>query len=189
MASLISPCDCDPRTYQGVDEIFEYTNSDGLHYATCCGQAAAATFLTHHQRLKPETGRAEEIMALLETKFPQDQLGGRCGTGRRQVERICHAHGIGLREIRCEKQLRLSLDANNPVIVMLGVSAGSFHGFSLPGGHWMVAYGYDRGHIYLSNHGRMTWRQFHQGWNALVPHLIRMHRRGLAATVVSPDPG
>jgi hypothetical protein len=64
---------------------------------------------------------------------------------------------------------------------MLGVSAGKFLSFDLPGGHWMVAYGFDGDHVYLTNWGRMSWQEFHAGWNALVPRLINMRGKGLVA--------
>ena len=35
-------------------------------------------------------------------------------------------------------------------------------------GHWTVAYGCDRDHVYLTNWGRMTWEQFRGGWAALL---------------------
>jgi hypothetical protein len=65
---------------------------------------------------------------------------------------------------------------------MLGISAGKlWNCIDLPGGHWMVAYGFDDEYVYLTNHGKMTWPEFRRGWNGLVPRLIRMNGRGLAA--------
>ena len=66
---------------------------------------------------------------------------------------------------------------------MLGVSSGTFWHIPLPGGHWMVAYGYDREHIYLTNleEGKMPWTEFRRRWRSWVSLLIRMRLRGLAA--------
>jgi hypothetical protein len=65
---------------------------------------------------------------------------------------------------------------------MLGLPSGRLFGrFDLPGGHWMVAYGYDTAHVYLSNYGRMAWADFRRGWGGLVPWLIAMNGRGLVA--------
>jgi len=79
-----------------------------------------------------------------------------------------------------EEALRAQLTKNNPVIVMLAVSAGRFLRWDLPGGHWMVAYGFDADGVYLTNYGKMGWPDFRAGWNGLAPRLISMHRRGLA---------
>ena len=43
----------------------------------------------------------------------------------------------------------------------------------------MVAYGFDNDYLYLTNHGRMTWGDFRAGWDAVVPRLISMRRKGL----------
>src|SRR5262249_9574236 len=100
---------------------------------------------------------------------------------RRRVTQICHAHGLDVTPIRGEQALRAHLARRNPVVVMLGVSGGRFMRFELPGGHWMVAYGFDTDHVYLTNWGRMTWDRFRTGWSALVPRLISMRHQGLAA--------
>jgi hypothetical protein len=70
---------------------------------------------------------------------------------------------------------------------MLGVSAGKFLRFDMPGGHWMVAYGYDAGSVYLTNWGKMSWQEFRAGWAGLVPRLIGMRFRGLTAMTWVPD--
>src|SRR5262249_14320712 len=98
-----------------------------------------------------------------------------------QVERICRAYDVPLREVDGEDELRVLLAAGQPVIVMLGVSGGKFWGIDLPGGHWMVAYGYDDTNVYLTNQGKMTWDEFRAGWNSFVPRLIQMRNHGLTA--------
>jgi hypothetical protein len=170
----------DKSRYAGLESIFEYTNWDGKLCRANCGQAAAATFLTHAGLFPKDIAKACDVMTALEREHPPDQFGGFFGTGRRRVERICRAFGVRLKEICNEAKLRSQLAANRPVIVMLGVSSGRlWNRFDLPGGHWMVAYGFDNDNIYLTNHGKMTWEEFRKGWNSLVPRLIRMHGRGL----------
>ena len=81
-----------------------------------------------------------------------------------------------------EGELRIQLSQGNPALVMLGITARRLlNRLDLPGGHWMVAYGYDADHVYLTNWGRMTWQEFRAGWGKLVPQLIHMHHRGLVA--------
>jgi hypothetical protein len=166
----------------GLDSLFEFTNADGRLCRTNCGQAAAATFLTHHGKLSLADGADARIMADLERDHPPDQFFGLFGTGRRQVERICQQYEQPLQEIGGEENLRRSLGRRQPVIVMLGVSAGRlFNRFDLPGGHWMVAFGCDDEQVYLSNWGAMPWAEFHRGWRSPVPRLIGMGVRGLTA--------
>jgi hypothetical protein len=181
VAGIVSPAEHDFADYVGIGAIFEYTNGDGALTHSNCGQAAAATFLTHHGRLLADAAHASRVMAALERCHPPNVLGGLFGTSRRRVARICAAFGVPVRELTGEAALRASLARREPVIVMLGVSAGRWWRFDLPGGHWMVAYACDAGGVYLTNWGKMTWDEFRRGWDALVPHLIGMRRRGLAA--------
>ena len=181
MAGIVTPAEKDAADFVGLGAIFEYTNGDGALTLSNCGQAAAATFLTHHGRLLADAAHASRVMAALERCHPPNVLGGLFGTSRRRVARICAAFGVPLRAVCGEAALRASLVRREPVIVMLGVSAGRWWRFELPGGHWMVAYACDAGGVYLTNWGKMSWNEFRRGWSAVVPRLIGMRRRGLAA--------
>jgi hypothetical protein len=186
MASFVTPADRNAFAYHGVGRIFEYTNDDGGCVRTNCGQAAAATLLTFHGKLPPAEDQARRIMAEIERHHPPDNLGGIFGTSRRRVERICRSFGLRLRPIAGEAALKTHLDYGNAVIVMLGVSGGQFLGYELPAGHWMVAYGYDAEHVYITNwYQRMNWEEFHRGWDAFVPRLINMRQHGLVALPAS----
>jgi hypothetical protein len=182
MAGLVSPAEPAPPAFKGLGSIFEFTNYDGRLVRTNCGQAAAATFLTFHGKLTPQRERPDCIMSAIERADPPDNLGGALGTSRRCVARICRRHGIHLREIGGEAKLRDELGQGRPVIVMLGVCGGRlFNRINLPGGHWMVAYGFDADRVYLTNQGSMTWDEFRRGWVAFVPRLIGMRGKGLVA--------
>jgi hypothetical protein len=189
MAGLIQPECGESPEYRGLPAIFEYTNWDGRLVRTNCGQAAAATFLTHHRKLPPDVQRAREVLAQIEREHPPDNVGGAFGTSRRRVVRICIARGLRVEPISGEEALRARLENCHPVVVMLGVCGGKLFGrFNLPGGHWMVAYGFDREFVHLTNHGRMTWAEFLQGWDGFVPRLIGMQRKGLVlAQDLSPS--
>ena len=175
--------------YRGLPAIFAYTNADGELFRTNCGQAAVATFLTHHGRLSPDAGKAMTTMRRLELEHPPNNLFGALGTSRRRVERACRAFGLPLKEVAGEAALRAELDRQNPVLVMLGLPIRTRWGVDLPGGHWMVAYGYDAEYVYLTNYGRMPWPAFRRGWRSFVAWLIRMRRRGLAAAVSEQPAG
>ena len=181
MACIVRPTVTDTSQYRGLDWIFEYTNDDGALTTWNCGQAAAATFLTHHGAMDPV--QAALNMALLEKEHPPDQFAGWFGTGRRRVERIMRSFHIDLIEVQGVEGIQRHLDQKNPVILMLGMSGGKFLGFNLPGGHWMVAYGYDAKNVYLSNGWPMRWEEIEAGWRGLAPFWIRMNGRGLARRV------
>src|SRR5262245_23096233 len=96
----------DREDFCGLATLFEFTNDDGQKCRTNCGQAAAATILTHCGKVKGAELPALEVMCVLERDFPPDQFFGFFGTGRQQVERICMEHGLKLREIRGEEELK-----------------------------------------------------------------------------------
>jgi len=182
MAGIVAPDEPVAARYYGLKSIFEFTNGDGSFVRTNCGQAAAATYLTFRGRFFPALDEPARIMAAIESADPPDNFGGAFGTSRRRVVRICRRHGLLLREIAGEPALREELAAGRPVIVMLGVCGGRlFNRIDLPGGHWMVAYGFDDDHVYLTNHGQMTWDEFRRGWAAFVPRLIGMRGKGLVS--------
>src|SRR5262245_27682791 len=145
---------CDPEShpgYRGLSSIFQYTNQDGVRARVNCGQAAALTLLTHYSKLPLDPLHARQIMARVEEHYPPDNVGGYLGTSRRRVTSICRAYGLPLAAIRGEEHLRGLLAEHRPVVVMCGVSAGRvLNLFNIPGGHWMVAYGFDSDYVYLT---------------------------------------
>ena len=165
--------------YRGLDGIFEYVNADGQLCRWNCGQAAAATYLTHLGAFAADVATAADVMQRIEAEHPPDQVSGYFGTSRRRVERIARSFGFDIDEVNGRDELCAALSQQRPVIVMLGVSAGSLLGFDLPGGHWMVAYGHDAEQVHLTNWGAMPWTEFEAGWTRLVPRLIQMSLRGL----------
>lgn len=178
MAQIIQPPIGDRNHYHGLEWIFEYTIQDGALSAWNCGQAAAATLLTHHGRMNPLKAAAN--MAWLERHYPPDQFGGWFGTGRQRLEGMLRAGGINAVDVIGINRIRAQLARNNPVILMLGLSFGRLLGIDLPGGHWMVAYGYDRENVYLTNGWPVRWFDLPGHWNTLTARWIRMSGRGLA---------
>jgi hypothetical protein len=163
-----------------LPSIFEFTNADGGLPVVNCGYAAAATLLTFHGHISPATESPRRIMTKLEGEHPPDNLAGLFGSSRRRVTRIFRRRGIRIRQIIGEAELRESISQGHPVIVLIGVCAATlFNRIELPGGHWTVAYGFDRETIYLTNYGSMSWERFRRAWAGFVPRLIDMHGKGL----------
>jgi hypothetical protein len=178
MAQIIRPALADPSLYRGLDWIFEYTNYDGQLQTFNCGQAAIATFLTHHGRMDPV--QAPRNMDWLEQHHPPDQFGGWFGTGRKCVERALGAFDVPAVEVAGVDAIREQLDRNNPVMLMVGLPSGKLWGFDLPGGHWMVAFGHEGERVHLTNWSTLTWDEIRSGWNSITSRWIRMSGCGLA---------
>jgi hypothetical protein len=182
MAGLVYPEGPLPPGYRGLPSIFEFTNADGDLPRVNCGQAAAATLLAFHGKVSTAIEPSSRIVATLEKEHPPDNLGGVFGSSRRRITRIFRRRGVRIRELTGEVALREAVSEGRPVIVVIGVRAGSiFNRIELPGGHWTVAYGFDAEHIYLTNYGRMPWDDFCRAWMHFVPRLIDMHGKGLVA--------
>ena len=176
MAGTIFPDGADAASYRGLPSLYQFVNADGSLTRFNCGQAAACTLLSHFGAIG---GDACALMAAVEKANPPDNLLGYFGTSRRRVERICREHGIELDELTGEDELRAALAGNRPVAVIVELPGPVVWRWRAPAGHWMVAYGFDEEHIYLTNWGRMTWAEFRDGWRALVPRLIHMRRKAL----------
>jgi hypothetical protein len=179
MAQIIRPALENPSLYRGLDCIFEYTNHDGALTRWNCGQAALATFLTHHGRMDPVA--AADNMAWLEAHHPPDQFGGWFGTGRRRVERALHAFQLEALELAGEEEIKRQLDQKYPVLLMIGCPSYRLLGIDLPGGHWMVAFGHEGDLVHLTNRGAMTWSEIRAGWKSITARWIGMTGVGLAS--------
>lgn len=185
MSSRIYPDGADPATYRGLPSVYEFINSDGEHRRFNCGQAAACSLLSFAGVLvaEPDPAVARTLMMAVEEANPPDNFGGWFGTSRRRVERICRRHGMELEVVRGEDELRASLAAGRPAIVMLGTEGPRLWKWHAPAGHWMLAYGFDDRQIFLTNWSSpaMPWDEFRRWWRAIVPRMISMRNIGLVA--------
>lgn len=143
MAQYVASAEYQPANYRGLPGMFEFTNGDGISRPTNCGQAAACTMLTYMRLIQPDAENPHMIMKTIEAAHPPDNFGGKMGTSRRRVERILGAFGMDPTEIEGEENFRQMLDAGCPMIVMIGLYHNKLWKFTIPSGHWMVAYGYD----------------------------------------------
>lgn len=184
MATRIYPDGADPASYRGLPSVYEFVNADGEWTRFNCGQAAACSLLAFSGAIEgePTWEAARVVMTGIEDDHPPDNFGGWFGTSRRRVERICRSHGIVLDDVTGEDELRTSLAAGRPVLVMVETEGRRILNWQAPAGHWMLAYGYDDRQIFLTNNGApgMQWEEFRRRWNSLVPRLISMRNTGLA---------
>lgn len=192
MPGRIYPDGADPRSYRGIDSIFEYLNADGRFRNVNCGQAAICTFLTHYRVLPSELPfeQARETMRSVESQHPPDYFGGWLGTTRRRVERACRSFGIPVEPVNGEPDLRKHLDDLQPVMVMCAVEGPRIiREWYAPSGHWMVAYGYDESQLFLTNWSApsMQWAEFRRRWGAFVPKLLSLQNIGIAAVTQLVD--
>lgn len=174
----IQPADVGPE-YQGLPGLVEFTNDDGQLCRVNCGQAAAATLL----HFRDGSASPNSWMACLERDHPPDNLGGWLGTSRRRIERALRCRGYHPSIVRGEEGLKNALILKEPVIVTMQLSAGKFWRFDIPSAHWMVAFGFDREHLYLTNwwDNRITWVEFLKGWHGWVPALTSLRGMGIVA--------
>jgi hypothetical protein len=164
-------------TYEGCMSVYQFVNDDGDDPNRCCGQAAIATFLAILRVLPTDISTLKAI----ESVYPPNVLFGWLGTSRGLVARACEINDVFVSEIGGEEALKEALTAKQPVVLLIGTSAGKLWGCELPGGHWTVAYGYDDAYIYLTNWGLMPWDEFRQRWRSWVSAVGGMSGRGLIA--------
>lgn len=159
-------------SYRGLEGIMEYTNEDGRLPNYNCGQAAVATILAH---LRSDL-ELDQVMPWLEREHPPGNLFGFLGTSRRGVELPFRRLGYRPRIVRGLLGFLRLLEYRQPVILTCQTEFARYWKITIPGGHWMVAFGYDAEYVYLTNcwGNRMTWADFIKGWNGIVPALASL---------------
>jgi hypothetical protein len=166
-----------------IPSIFQYTNDGAKNKDTACGQAAIATLITALRVKAPDTGSA--LIREVESNYPQDNALGNAGTSWQQMEKALHGYGLKTYWATGEAELKEYLRAGYPAAVMLDVGRIPQYGFHW-GGHWVVAYAFDDGNIYLTNWGydgtTCSWGAFSAAWNTWLTNANGTTRRALVAT-------
>ena len=152
--------------YRGLGSIFQYTNDGAPNKDVACGQAAIATILTHYGLKPRDTGYT--VINDVYKRYGPDNFFGTLGTSWQQMERALRGYGVPFNWYSGESGLRNALSQYKPCIIMLDVGAIPEEGWGW-GGHWVVAYGYDKKYIYLTNWngndgGKCTWAAFNKAW-------------------------
>jgi len=165
--SDITPSFVASDLYRGLGSIFQYTNDGAPDRNRACGQAAVATILTYYSIKPRDTGYT--VINDVYKRYGPDIAFGILGTSWQQVGRALTGYGVPFNWYTGEAGLKNALNLYKPCIVMLDVGTIPEEGWGW-GGHWVVAYGYDRKNVYLTNWngsdgGKCTWAAFNKAWN------------------------
>ena len=165
---------CMNSDYYGICTIAEFKNNDFPIMATACGQAAAVTALWHaglNVTYKDPAALAQQFYQYAPPKITIAGLVEKkndLGTDWRQIENGLNAYskqGIRYNWQKGKSALQNELRKGNTCLIMLDI--GTLPQFDYKwGGHWVVAYGYDNGYVYVTNfkNNRMSWDQLHKAW-------------------------
>lgn len=151
---------CGSAGYKGVcDQLWEFENSDFPSTGNTCGQAAAATIITHWQKTAQDAAFRRKLVSFLYNSYGPNNAFGLLGTSWQQVvNSIIVPYKMSWRKVSGESDLRTELNKGIPVIVMLDAERLRQKGYGYNrspvgiSGHWVVVYGYDSGYYYVTNH-------------------------------------
>lgn len=178
---------CANLGYAGICQIAQFVNEDFPVTGTTCGQAAAVTALWH-AGLNLKYGTPESLVkSYYDYAPPKITVPGvttqtRFGTDWRQLEYGMNGYsgqGIRYNWQKGKSALQNELRKGNPCIIMIDM--GTLPPYTWGYGHWVVAYGFDISHVYVTNLGnlnnKMTWDQLHKAWGGSLTegHLARAH--------------
>lgn len=166
-------------TYKGLSSIVEYTNDDGDLTKTNCGQAAAAVLINHYSNeLQSESMKRSELVRDLEKEYPPNIMFGAWGTSPTQLVKMLGSHNLKVGKIQGYVEFKELLKDKLPVVVLVGVPYKEFLHLQIREPHWMVAYGFDKDNLYLTNWGKMLWKDFYLGWEDPLIRLVGMAGTG-----------
>lgn len=168
---------CGVGDYKGLCGMWQFENWDFPSTNNTCGQAAAATIITHWQGLKNDSKFKRSLASYLYNNYGPNNAFGLLGTSWQQVvNSITGPYKLSWRKSFGESDLRTELAKGIPVIVMLDSARLRDRGYAYPAspvgiaGHWVVVYGYDNGFYYVSNHpGNYIGRNdFLEAWDTWI---------------------
>lgn len=163
--------------YFGICQIAEFLNPDFPIVTTTCGQAAAVTALWH-AGMNAKFGTPASLVKSFNDYAPPKitvpgviEVAVSLGTDWRQIEYGIKGYsnqGIRFNWQKGKAALQNELRKSNPCLIMLDMGTLPPYDWKKGGGHWVVAYGYDNTHVYLTNMAtfgnKITWDQLHKAW-------------------------
>jgi hypothetical protein len=179
---------CGTGDYQGVcKDMWQFTNWDFPNTGTTCGQAAAATIITHWFEKRSDEAFKKSLATYLYKNYGPNNVLGWFGTSWQQVvASITNPYKLSWRKVSGENDLRAELKKGIPVIVIVDSERLRQRGYSYPkatvgiAAHYVVVYGYDSGYYYVSNHpgNGIAKKDFLESWNTWVHGGIDGGNRG-----------
>jgi len=179
---------CGVGDYKGVcDEMWQFDNWDFPVQDTTCGQAAAATIITHWQKLRGDDAFKKKLASFLYNNYGPNNVFGKFGTSWQQVvNSVTIPYKMSWRKVSGENDLRAELNKGIPVIVVLDSERLRQRGYDYkpsPVGisaHYVVVYGYDKDFYFVSNHDKNWVRRndFLESWNTWIHGPIDGGNRG-----------
>jgi hypothetical protein len=161
--------------FAGLQTIYQYDNfaPSPVDSNRSCGQAAVATALTAWGKMKPAS--SGQPVTTVWNKYGPNVAFGLAGTGWDQVDRALKGFGMKTYMNRGLTDLKAQIKAGRPSLVMVDVGAVS----RVWGGHWVVAYAYDKDGIYVTNWNfngspyinYLSNSDFNKAWNGNIPQL------------------
>jgi hypothetical protein len=178
---------CGVGDYKGLCGMWQFDNFDFPVTNTTCGQAAAATIITHWQRLRNDEKFKKDLASYLYNNYGPNNAGGHLGTSWQQVvNSITGPYKMSWRKTSGEADLRAELNKGIPVIVMVDSARLRQRGYDYPpatvgiGAHYIVVYGYDSGFYFVTNHDKNWIRRadFLEAWDTWIHGPIDGGKRG-----------
>ena len=168
--------------YVGQQHMTWYSNDGASDEKKSCGQAAVATMLYFRGKT---TDRSIRVVRDLYFQWPADGYGGIAGTSWQRIQTMLQARGLHVHIVQGLPAIKQEIANGNPVIVMLDVGKCPEWNFQW-GGHWVVAYGYNKSSIFLSNwtnaDGHTPWNTFNSAADTWLTHAGGFANYGIVAT-------
>lgn len=178
---------CTVGDYLGLCGMWQFDNFDFPVNNTTCGQAAAATIITHWMGLRNDAKFKTDLASFLYKNYGPNNVGGAFGTSWQQVvTSIVAPYKMGWRKVSGEADLRQELARGIPVIVIIDSERLRQKGYAYPratvgiAAHYVVVYGYDKDFYYVTNHDKNWIRRadFLESWNTWIHGGIDGGNRG-----------
>ncbi len=178
---------CGRAGYKGQCGIWQFDNFDFPKNDTTCGQAAAATIITHWLGQKNNQQFKTDVASYLYNNYGPNNVFGWFGTSWQQVvNSVIVPYKMGWRKVSGEADLRQELDRGIPVIVIVDSARLRERGYAYPkatvgiAAHYIVVYGYDSEYYFVTNHPDNWIRKadFLESWNTWIHEKIDGGNRG-----------
>ena len=145
-----------------MQNFIEYTNYDGIHVNTNCGEVAITTLLVN----KGKIDNGPDAVKFIENQYPPDILFGWFGTSPTQIQTVCEKFGCPLQKDSGVDNLIKCLQKGKLCILLIGWMEGL-----KPCGHWTVAHKFNDNIVSLANYDDVKIEDIDSLWSNIIPVL------------------